>query len=41
MTLAYAAHRLSGIASPVNAAYSPSELEFQLKSAGAKVIFTV
>jgi acyl-CoA synthetase (AMP-forming)/AMP-acid ligase II len=40
MTLAYAAHRLSGIASPANAAYSAPELEFQLKSAGAKCLFT-
>jgi ribosome assembly protein SQT1 len=41
MTLAYAAHRLSGIATPANAAYSASELEFQLKSSGAKCLFTV
>ncbi|TVY85937.1 Acyl-CoA ligase, partial [Lachnellula willkommii] len=40
MTLAYAAHRLSGIASTANAAYSASELEFQLKSSGAKALFT-
>ncbi|RDW62156.1 putative phenylacetyl-CoA ligase [Coleophoma cylindrospora] len=40
MTLAYAVHRLSGIVSPANAAYSASELEFQLKSAGAKALFT-
>lgn len=40
MTLAYATHRLSGIATPANAAYSASELEFQLKSSGAKVLFT-
>ncbi|TVY80572.1 Acyl-CoA ligase easD [Lachnellula suecica] len=40
MTLAYAVHRLSGIASPANAAYSASELEFQLKSSGAKALFT-
>lgn len=41
MTLAYAVHRLSGIASPANAAYSASELEFQLKNSGAKALFTV
>ena len=41
MTLAYSVHRLSGIASPANAAYSASELEFQLKSSGAKALFTV
>lgn len=41
MTLAYAVHRLSGVATPANAAYSASELEFQLKSSGAKCLFTV
>jgi long-subunit acyl-CoA synthetase (AMP-forming) len=41
MTLAYATHRLSGTATPANAAYSAEELEFQLKSSGAKVLFTV
>jgi len=41
MTLAYAVHRLSGVASPANAAYNASELEFQLKSSGAKALFTV
>lgn len=40
MTLAYATHRLSGVATPANAAYSAAELEFQLKSSGAKVLFT-
>ncbi|KAK0105222.1 hypothetical protein ONS96_004622 [Cadophora gregata f. sp. sojae] len=40
MTLAYAIHRLNGIATPANAAYSASELEFQLKSSGAKALFT-
>lgn len=40
MTLAYAVHRLSGILTPANAAYSAHELEFQLKSAGAKAVFT-
>lgn len=41
MTLAYATHRLSGVASPANAAYSAPELEFQLKNSGAKALFTV
>ncbi|KAG9228505.1 hypothetical protein BJ875DRAFT_508466 [Amylocarpus encephaloides] len=40
MTLAYAVHRLSGVATPANAAYSASELEFQLKSSGATSLFT-
>jgi len=40
MTLAYALHRLSGIATPANAAYSAPELEFQLKSSGAKALVT-
>jgi long-subunit acyl-CoA synthetase (AMP-forming) len=40
MTLAYAVHRLSGIVTPANAVYSATELEFQLKSAGAKALFT-
>ncbi|KAI9753081.1 MAG: hypothetical protein M4579_005353 [Chaenotheca gracillima] len=33
-------HRLSGIASPANAAYSAPELAFQLKSSGSKALFT-
>ena len=41
MTLAYATSRLNGITSPANAAYSASELEFQMKNAGAKALFTV
>jgi long-subunit acyl-CoA synthetase (AMP-forming) len=41
MTLAYAVHRLDGLVSPANAAYSVSELEFQLKNSGAKALFTV
>ncbi|KAJ5034990.1 uncharacterized protein L3040_008255 [Drepanopeziza brunnea f. sp. 'multigermtubi'] len=40
MTLAYAVHRLNGVATPANAAYSASELEFQLKSSGSKALFT-
>lgn len=38
--VAYAIHRLSGIASPANAAYSVSELSHQLISSGAQVLFT-
>ena len=41
MTLAYATHRLSGVVSPANAAYSAAELEFQLKDSGARALFTV
>jgi hypothetical protein len=41
MTLAYAIHRLSGVATPANAAYSAPELDFQLKSSGAKALVTV
>lgn len=33
-------HRLSGISSPANAAYSLTELEYQLRSSGSKVLFT-
>jgi acyl-CoA synthetase (AMP-forming)/AMP-acid ligase II len=40
MTLTYAVHRLSGILTPANASYSAAELEYQLKSAGAKALFT-
>lgn len=36
----FAVHRLSGIASPANAMYSASELEFQLKTSGAKALIT-
>ncbi|KAM0816669.1 hypothetical protein AB5N19_02471 [Seiridium cardinale] len=35
-----AVHRLSGIATPANAMYSASELEYQLKASGAKALFT-
>jgi acyl-CoA synthetase (AMP-forming)/AMP-acid ligase II len=35
-----AVHRLSGIATPANAMYSASELEYQLNASGAKVLFT-
>ncbi|APA11240.1 hypothetical protein sscle_07g060100 [Sclerotinia sclerotiorum 1980 UF-70] len=40
MTLAYAVHELGGLVSPANAQYSAAELEFQLKSSGAKALFT-
>ena len=33
-------HRLSGISSPANAAYNRAELVYQLKSSGAKALFT-
>jgi acyl-CoA synthetase (AMP-forming)/AMP-acid ligase II len=33
-------HRLSGIATPANVAYSAAELEHQLKTSGAKALFT-
>jgi acyl-CoA synthetase (AMP-forming)/AMP-acid ligase II len=33
-------HRLSGIASPANVAYSADELEHQLKTSGARALFT-
>ncbi|KAK3298412.1 uncharacterized protein B0H64DRAFT_471706 [Chaetomium fimeti] len=35
-----AVHRLSGIATPANVAYSAEELEHQLRSSGAKALFT-
>lgn len=40
LTLAWAVHRLGGILTCVNAAYSADELEYQLKDSGAKAIFT-
>ena len=41
MTLSWAIHRLNGISSPANAAYSAEELAFQLTNSGATVLFTV
>ncbi|KAL6167490.1 hypothetical protein ACJQWK_06913 [Exserohilum turcicum] len=38
--LAWATHRLGGIQTPANAAYSAAELEYQLKNSGAKALFT-
>jgi acyl-CoA synthetase (AMP-forming)/AMP-acid ligase II len=40
MTLTYAVHKLNGIVTPANAAYSLPEIEFQMKSAGARALFT-
>jgi acyl-CoA synthetase (AMP-forming)/AMP-acid ligase II len=40
MTLNWAVHRLNGISSPANAAYSADELTFQLKNSGATALFT-
>ncbi|KAK6189628.1 GAL4 enhancer protein [Pestalotiopsis sp. IQ-011] len=36
----FAVHRLSGIATPANAMYSASELEYQLKASSAKALIT-
>lgn len=41
MTLSWAVHRLNGISSPANAAYSPQELQHQLENSEAKALFTV
>ncbi|OKL57044.1 hypothetical protein UA08_07377 [Talaromyces atroroseus] len=40
LPLSWAVHRLSGISSPANSAYSVSELAHQLKSSGSKALFT-
>ena len=40
LTLCWAVHSLSGICTPASAAYSVAELEYQLKSSRAKVLFT-
>ncbi|KAF2085447.1 acetyl-CoA synthetase-like protein [Saccharata proteae CBS 121410] len=40
LTLAWATHRLGGLQTPANAAYSAPEIEFQLKDSGAKCLFT-
>lgn len=39
LTVAYAVHRLNGIVTPANAAYSAPELAHQLTSSGAKALF--
>ena len=41
MTLSWAIHRLNGISSPGNAAYSAEELAHQLTNSGSTVLFTV
>ncbi|GAB1311787.1 Phenylacetyl-CoA ligase [Madurella fahalii] len=40
LSVLHAIHRLSGIATPANVAYSADELEHQLRSSGAKALFT-
>src|SRR5271156_5386606 len=40
MTLNWAIHRLNGISSPANAAYSADELTYQLKTSDAHCLFT-
>ncbi|KAL8857672.1 MAG: hypothetical protein Q9178_005837 [Gyalolechia marmorata] len=40
LTLTWAIHRLSGVSSPANAAYSKAELEYQLQSSGSQALFT-
>jgi acyl-CoA synthetase (AMP-forming)/AMP-acid ligase II len=40
LPLAWATHRLGGIQSPANAAYSIDELVYQLKNSAAKALFT-
>ncbi|KIW17334.1 hypothetical protein PV08_04526 [Exophiala spinifera] len=41
MTLSWAIHRINGVSSPANAAYSADELRHQLTNSGAKALFTV
>lgn len=41
MTLNWAIHRVNGISSPANAAYSVEELRHQLVFSGCKALFTV
>lgn len=40
ISLAWAVHRIGGVLTCVNAAYSPAEVEFQMQHSGAKAIFT-
>ncbi|KAH7634442.1 hypothetical protein B0T09DRAFT_296074 [Sordaria sp. MPI-SDFR-AT-0083] len=40
VSVLHSVHRLSGIATPANVAYNASELEHQLRSSGAKCLFT-
>jgi acyl-CoA synthetase (AMP-forming)/AMP-acid ligase II len=41
MTLSWAIHRLNGVSSPANAAYSAEELNYQLTNSGCQCLFTV
>lgn len=41
MTLNWAIHRINGVSSPANAAYSLEELRHQLEFSGCKALFTV
>lgn len=41
MTVNWAIHRLNGISTPANAAYSADELRYQIENAGAQAVFTV
>lgn len=40
LSVLHSIHRLSGIATPANVAYSAEELGHQLQTSGAKVLFT-
>jgi acyl-CoA synthetase (AMP-forming)/AMP-acid ligase II len=40
MTLNWAIHRLNGVSSPANAAYSAEELMHQLRNSGSTALFT-
>ncbi|KAL2848868.1 hypothetical protein BJY01DRAFT_262403 [Aspergillus pseudoustus] len=40
MTVAWATHRLGGIVTPISSAYSVDEVTEQLRSSGARVLFT-
>ncbi|KAB5547282.1 hypothetical protein GE09DRAFT_206609 [Coniochaeta sp. 2T2.1] len=40
LSVLHSVHRLSGVATPANVAYSAAELEHQLKTSGAKALFT-
>ncbi|KAI4215278.1 MAG: hypothetical protein LQ351_002177 [Letrouitia transgressa] len=40
LSVSWAIHRLAGISSPVNASYTLSELEYQLRSSGSTALFT-
>ena len=41
MSLSWAIHRINGVSSPANAAYSADELRHQLINSGSQVLFTV